>query len=57
MTRDEFPRAIELGKPDGRSTKIAWIESEVLEWIAARPRRRVGVMHAHARKAVSGAEA
>jgi predicted DNA-binding transcriptional regulator AlpA len=41
MGRDEFPRAIELGKPNGRSTKIAWYESEILDWIAARPRRRL----------------
>jgi predicted DNA-binding transcriptional regulator AlpA len=40
MRAGKFPLAREIG-PGGRATKIAWIESEVLEWLAARPQRQV----------------
>ena len=37
-----FPLAVELGPPGGRSTMIAWYADEVHNWIATRPRRRLG---------------
>jgi predicted DNA-binding transcriptional regulator AlpA len=40
MRRGEFPLAREIG-PGGRSTRIAWIESEIMAWLAARPQRRM----------------
>jgi predicted DNA-binding transcriptional regulator AlpA len=42
MLENDFPRAIELGPPGGRSTKIAWLADEVDAWIASRPRRKLG---------------
>jgi predicted DNA-binding transcriptional regulator AlpA len=40
MRKGQFPLAREIG-PGGRSTKIAWVESEVMEWLAKRPQRCV----------------
>jgi predicted DNA-binding transcriptional regulator AlpA len=40
MRRGKFPLAREIG-PGGRSCKIAWVRSEVLEWLANRPQRQV----------------
>ena len=40
MRRGKFPLAREIG-PGGRSTRIAWIESEIMAWLAARPPRRI----------------
>ena len=40
MRRGKFPLAREIG-PGGRSTRIAWIESEIMAWLAARPQRRM----------------
>ena len=37
-----FPLAVELGPPGRRSTMIAWYADEVHEWIATRPRRKLG---------------
>jgi predicted DNA-binding transcriptional regulator AlpA len=39
----DFPAALEVGRPGGRTTKLRWIESEVLDWIMSRPRRKIGV--------------
>jgi predicted DNA-binding transcriptional regulator AlpA len=41
MRAGQFPLAIELGPPGGRSTKIAWLADEVHAWIASRPRRKL----------------
>ena len=35
MRKDEFPRSVKL---DDTGAKVAWILSEVEEWIASRPR-------------------
>jgi predicted DNA-binding transcriptional regulator AlpA len=40
MRTGKFPLAREIG-PGGRSTRIAWVEREVLDWLAARPQRRI----------------
>jgi predicted DNA-binding transcriptional regulator AlpA len=40
MRAGKFPLAREIG-PGGRSCKIAWVESEVLAWLADRPVRRM----------------
>jgi predicted DNA-binding transcriptional regulator AlpA len=40
MKAGKFPLSREIG-PGGRSTKIAWIRSEVMEWLANRPQRRM----------------
>ena len=42
MKKFGFPFPIELGPRDGRTTKCAWLASEVYAWIAARPRRKIG---------------
>lgn len=42
MCRGEFPLARELGPPGGKSTRVAWIESEIMDWIASRPQRQLG---------------
>lgn len=42
MKRGEFPLPIEIGPPGGRSSRIAWIEDEIIDWIARRPRRQPG---------------
>jgi len=42
MVEGRFPLAVELGPPGRRSTMIAWYADEVHEWIATRPRRRLG---------------
>ena len=47
MIEAKFPLPIELGPPDGRSTKIAWLAEEVYAWIAARPRRKIGGLRRH----------
>jgi predicted DNA-binding transcriptional regulator AlpA len=39
MRAGKFPLSREIG-PGGRSTKIAWVRSEVTEWLANRPPRR-----------------
>jgi predicted DNA-binding transcriptional regulator AlpA len=40
MRAGKFPLAREIG-PGGRSTRIAWVEHEILDWLAARPKRRI----------------
>jgi predicted DNA-binding transcriptional regulator AlpA len=40
MRAGKFPLAREIG-PGGQSTRVAWIEAEVLAWLSARPQRRV----------------
>jgi predicted DNA-binding transcriptional regulator AlpA len=40
MRAGKFPLAREIG-PGGRATKIAWLEHEIMEWLAARPQRRM----------------
>ena len=47
MKTQGFPLPIALGPPEGRTTKVAWVHSEVLEWIAARPRRDIGGLKQH----------
>jgi predicted DNA-binding transcriptional regulator AlpA len=42
MRTGDFPLPIEIGPPGGRSSSVAWLESEVLEWLQARPRRQYG---------------
>ena len=39
MRNGQFPLALELGPPNGRTTKIAWKKSEIDDWLANRPRR------------------
>ena len=41
MREGQFPLSIQLGPPDGRSIKIAWIADEVYAWVASRPRRKL----------------
>jgi predicted DNA-binding transcriptional regulator AlpA len=41
MRDGKFPLAIEVGPRGGRSIRIAWLESEITEWLAARPRRQL----------------
>lgn len=40
--QDAFPLPVELGPPGGRSSTIAWHASEVHQWIANWPRRKLG---------------
>jgi predicted DNA-binding transcriptional regulator AlpA len=40
MRRGKFPLSREIG-PGGRTCRIAWVESEVLDWLANRPPRRM----------------
>jgi predicted DNA-binding transcriptional regulator AlpA len=40
MRAGKFPLAREIG-PGGRSTRIAWLESEVHAWLASRPKRQI----------------
>jgi len=40
MRAGKFPLAREIG-PGGRATKIAWLESEVMAWLASRPQRKI----------------
>jgi predicted DNA-binding transcriptional regulator AlpA len=40
MRAGKFPLAREIG-PGGRSCKIAWLESEVIAWLANRPPRHM----------------
>ena len=40
MRRGKFPLAREIG-PGGRTCRIAWVESEIQDWLAARPPRRM----------------
>ena len=42
MQQGLFPLPIELGPPGKRTTMIAWFADEVYEWIATRPRRKLG---------------
>jgi predicted DNA-binding transcriptional regulator AlpA len=42
MLKQGFPLPLDLGKEDGRSSKISWYEDEVEAWIASRPRRKIG---------------
>jgi predicted DNA-binding transcriptional regulator AlpA len=37
-----FPLPIELGPRGGRSSTIAWYADEIHDWIANRPRRKLG---------------
>jgi predicted DNA-binding transcriptional regulator AlpA len=41
MRAGAFPLSRELGPTGGRSCKIAWIESEVMDWLTNRPQRRM----------------
>ena len=40
MRMGKFPLAREIG-PGGRTCRVAWLESEVMDWIANRPQRRM----------------
>jgi predicted DNA-binding transcriptional regulator AlpA len=40
MRTGKFPLAREIG-PGGRSTRIAWVEREILDWLAVRPKRHI----------------
>ena len=42
MTKTGFPHPIELGPPGGRTSRVAWIASEVFAWLESRPRRAIG---------------
>ena len=42
MRDGQFPLAVALGPPNGKSTLIAWHADEIYEWIAALPRRQLG---------------
>src|SRR6478735_7531651 len=42
MMHAGFPHPIELGPPGGRTSRVAWIASEVFAWLKARPRRAIG---------------
>src|SRR4051794_28711550 len=42
MREEGFPHPIEMGKANGRTTRVAWIASEVYAWLASRPRRAIG---------------
>jgi predicted DNA-binding transcriptional regulator AlpA len=42
MRAGTFPLPIELGPPGGRSSMIAWYADEIHDWIANRPRRKLG---------------
>jgi len=42
MRAGTFPLPIELGPPGGRSSMIAWYADEIVDWIANRPRRKLG---------------
>jgi predicted DNA-binding transcriptional regulator AlpA len=42
MRAGRFPLPIELGPPGGRSSMIAWYADEIHDWIANRPRRKLG---------------
>jgi predicted DNA-binding transcriptional regulator AlpA len=42
MRAGTFPLPIELGPPNSRSTMIAWYADEIHDWIANRPRRKIG---------------
>jgi predicted DNA-binding transcriptional regulator AlpA len=42
-----FPLPIELGRPNGRTTRIAWFADEVEGWIESRPRRKIGGLAEH----------
>jgi predicted DNA-binding transcriptional regulator AlpA len=39
MRRDQFPRSIVVGT--GVAARVAWLESEIREWIETRPRSRL----------------
>jgi predicted DNA-binding transcriptional regulator AlpA len=41
MRQGRFPLARELGPPGGRTSRIAWLESEITEWLGSRPKRRM----------------
>jgi predicted DNA-binding transcriptional regulator AlpA len=40
MKRGLFPLAREIG-PGGKTCKVAWVESEVMAWLASRPPRKM----------------
>ena len=39
MKQAGFPHPIEMGPAGGRTSRVAWIASEVFTWLQARPRR------------------
>ena len=43
MTKTGFPHPIELGPAGGRTSRVAWIASEVFAWLESRPRRAIGI--------------
>ena len=42
MQNAGFPKPIVSGPPEGRTSRVAWIASEVIAWLKARPRRAIG---------------
>jgi predicted DNA-binding transcriptional regulator AlpA len=40
MRAGKFPLSREIG-PGGKTCRIAWVESEVLDWLTNRPQRRM----------------
>jgi predicted DNA-binding transcriptional regulator AlpA len=42
MAEGTFPAPLELGKSGGRGSACGWVADEVDQWIASRPRRKIG---------------
>jgi len=51
VSRDEFPRPLKI-----TAKAVAWVSTEVSDWIASRPRQTAGMQPA-ARKRAAAAEA
>jgi predicted DNA-binding transcriptional regulator AlpA len=47
MRQGRFPLARELGPAGSRTSRIAWVESEVMDWLANRPRRQMKPLPKH----------
>ena len=37
-----FPKPLVMGPPEGRTSRVCWIASEVFDWLKSRPRRAIG---------------
>ena len=57
MKEADFPKPLVMGPPEGRTSRVCWIASEVFAWLKSRPRRAIGHLKQHRQAQETGKRA